>query len=65
MTNELKTDNPTVAALWLAWQMTLEQLQRKDYEDGDDYINLQRELFKQNYALMAEASKKTVKVALA
>lgn len=59
MDNTLRTDNPQVASLWIAWQMTLRQVQGKSYPNTTAAEEL-RKLFSENYAAISKATEPPV-----
>jgi hypothetical protein len=54
MGNSLHTDNISVAILWLAWQMTMEQVKDRTFTSPEERDQALRILFQLNYAAVLQ-----------
>jgi hypothetical protein len=54
MGSSLHTDNISVAILWLAWQMTLEQIKDRTFDSPEERDEALRILFQLNHAAVLQ-----------
>lgn len=56
MESSLHTENVNVAYVWVAWQMTLEQVRGRTFKSPEERIEVVRKLFKENLAVVTGGS---------